>query len=147
MTASNMNTDNLSHHLAGTGLRSTPQREIVYSVLTSKRDHPTADELFARVKQQMPNISLATVYNCLETLVQCNLVRQVTVERGAMRYCPTLHPHAHFFNETTGETIDVEIPAEVLAQVSSVLPKHFKAKSVEILFRGVVDNQNTPTSL
>ena len=139
MTASNMHSDHLSQLLAGTGVRSTPQREIVYSVLTSKRDHPTADELFARVKNQMPNISLATVYNCLDTLVQCKLVRLVNVERGATRYCPNLHPHAHFFNEATGETIDIEIPAEVLAQVSSALPSHLKAKSVDILFRGTID--------
>ena len=44
------------------GLRATPQREHVYSVLLNKRDHPTADEVFARVKAKMPTISLATVY-------------------------------------------------------------------------------------
>ncbi len=142
MTPSYHNSDNLSQRLAGTGIRPTPQREIVYSVLISKRDHPTADEVFARVKHQMPNISLATVYNCLETLVQCHLVRQVNVERGATRYCPNLHPHAHFHDESTGETLDVEIPQHILDQVSSALPAHFKAKSVDILFRGVVENKS-----
>ena len=53
------------------GLRMTKQRKVVYGVLIDeKRDHPTASEVFTRAQNRMPSISLATVYNCLETLVQ-----------------------------------------------------------------------------
>lgn len=126
----------LAQRLATSGLRATPQREVVYSVLLKKRDHPTADEVFARVKSEMPSISLATVYNCLETLVQCDLVRTVNFERGPTRYCPNLHPHAHFHDEQTGETHDIDLPAELIAKVNAVLPDGYDAKSVEIIFRG-----------
>src|SRR5580658_8062020 len=113
--------------LSESGVRSTPQREVVYDVLLKKRDHPTADEVFARVKAEMPTISLATVYNCLEKLVQCNLVRQVNFERGPTRYCPNLQPHAHFHDEATGATYDIDLPASLLDQVKSVLPPNFNA--------------------
>lgn len=126
----------LAQRLADSGLRSTPQREVVYQVLLKKRDHPTADEVFARAKADAPAISLATVYNCLETLVTCNLVRQVNFERGPTRYCPNLTPHAHFHDETTGKTHDVDLPPSLLAQVNAILPADFDAKSVEIIFRG-----------
>jgi Fur family peroxide stress response transcriptional regulator len=128
--------DALAQRLADSGLRSTPQREIVYSVLLSKRDHPTADEVFARVKTDLPTISLATVYNCLETLVQCNLVRSVNFERGPTRYCPNLSPHAHFHDEQSGSTHDIDLPPELIDQVKHVLPAGYDAKSVEIIFRG-----------
>lgn len=128
--------DGLAQRLADSGLRATPQREIVYSVLLKKRDHPTADEVFARVKSELPSISLATVYNCLETLVQCDLVRAVNFERGPTRYCPNLRPHAHFHDEQTGATHDIDLPAELLEKVNSVLPAGYDAKSVEIIFRG-----------
>src|SRR5688572_3077490 len=121
--------DTLSQKLADSGLRSTPQREVVYDVLLKKRDHPTADEVFARVKAELPTISLATVYNCLETLVQCDLVRAVNFERGPTRYCPNLHPHAHFHDEQTGKTHDIDLPADLLTKVSSILPSGFDAKS------------------
>src|SRR5881394_3870738 len=134
--ASPETTDALSQRLATSGLRSTPQREIVYSVLLAKRDHPTADEVFARVKAEMPTISLATVYNCLETLVQCDLVRAVNFERGPTRYCPNLRPHAHFHDEQTGRTHDIDLPPAVLENLNGVLPRGFDAKSVEIIFRG-----------
>ena len=122
--------------LASSGLRATPQREFVYNVLLDQRDHPTADEVYARVRNNLPTISLATVYNCLETLVQCNLVRAVNFERGPTRYCPNLHPHAHFHDESTGATHDIDLPPDVLAQVKSVLPPDYDARSVEITFHG-----------
>jgi Fur family peroxide stress response transcriptional regulator len=136
MLSANQNSEALARRLAGAGLRATPQREVVYSVLLSKRDHPTADDVFARAKADMPVISLATVYNCLETLVQCDLVRAVNFERGPTRYCPNLRPHAHFHDETTGATHDIDLPPELLEQVKGVLPDRFDAKSVEIIFRG-----------
>jgi len=128
--------DGLAQRLADSGLRATPQRELVYSTLLKKRDHPTAEEVFARVKSEMPTISLATVYNCLETLVQCSLIRQVNHERGPTRYCPNLRPHAHFYDEQTGSTVDVELPDTLLAQLKNLLPPGLSASAVEITFRG-----------
>ena len=128
--------DSLTQRLADSGLRATPQREVVYSVLLRKRDHPTAEEVFARVKAELPTISLATVYNCLETLVQCELVRAVNFERSPTRYCPNLRPHAHFHDEQTGRTYDIDLPPAVLAEVNQVLPAGFDSSSVEITFRG-----------
>jgi Fur family peroxide stress response transcriptional regulator len=136
MSTATLNADTLAQKLSDSGLRSTPQREVVYNVLLKKRDHPTADEVFARVKSGLPTISLATVYNCLETLVQCDLVRAVNFERGPTRYCPNLRPHAHFHDEQSGKTHDIDLPAELLEKVSSVLPPGYDAKSVEIIFRG-----------
>jgi len=123
--------------LADSGLRSTPQREVIYSILLNERNHPTADEVFARVKSELPSISLATVYNCLETLVQCKLVKAVNFEREATRYCPNLQPHAHFHDDQTGATNDIPLPAELLNQIKAILPPGYSASSVEITFRGV----------
>jgi Fur family peroxide stress response transcriptional regulator len=136
MSTATLNADALAQKLADSGLRSTPQREVIYNVLLKKRDHPTADEVFARVKSELPTISLATVYNCLETLAQCDLIRAVNFERGPTRYCPNLRPHAHFHDDQTGKTHDIDLPPDLLQQVSSVLPPGYDAKSVEIIFRG-----------
>ena len=134
------NNDALTQRLADSGLRATPQREVVYSVLLGKRDHPTADEVYVRVKSELPTISLATVYNCLETLVQCDLVRAVNFERGPTRYCPNLRPHAHFHDEQSGRTHDIDLPPAVLKKLNELLPQGFDAKSVEITFRGKAAN-------
>jgi Fur family peroxide stress response transcriptional regulator len=126
----------LAKRLTDSGLRPTPQREVVFKIILEKRDHPTADEIFARVKSEMPTISLATVYNCLDTLVSCGLIRQVNLERGATRYCPNLHQHAHFHDEATGQIHDVDLPADLMTRLHEVLPPGFDANSVELTFRG-----------
>ena len=137
-----MNDDHDSHSLllneklGQSGLRSTRQRELIYGLLLDQRDHPTADEVFARAKVVMPSISLATVYNCLETLVTCRLVKQVNFERESTRYCPNLKEHAHFHDEKTGRVFDVDLDSPTLETLRGLLPSGFEASSVEITFRG-----------
>ena len=89
------------------GFRFTAQRREVYDSLLIKRDHPTAVDVFMRVQKRLPGISLATVYNCLETLTGCGLVRTVNHDRQPSRYCANLAPHAHFFCERCGAVYDV----------------------------------------
>ncbi|MEI7799927.1 MAG: Fur family transcriptional regulator [Opitutaceae bacterium] len=145
MSTPSENSATLAKRLIDSGLRPTAQREVVFKVILEKRDHPTADEIFARVKSQMPTISLATVYNCLETLVQCQLIRQVNLERAPTRYCPNLHQHAHFHDETTGQIHDIDLPIELMAQLHDVLPAGFNASSIELTFRGDAAGTAQPT--
>lgn len=129
-------TDLLHQKLAASGLRSTRQREIVYDAILAKRDHPTADEIFARAKQEMPTISLATVYNCLETLVHCDLIKQVHLERESTRYCPNLSEHAHFHDNESGTIYDVQLDPVTIKQLAALLPEGFDVTSLDITFRG-----------
>jgi Fur family peroxide stress response transcriptional regulator len=90
------------------GLRLTPQRRHVYEVLMAKRDHPTATEVFIRAQKRMPSISLATVYNCLETMVGNGLVKAVHVDREPTRFCANLREHGHFHCTECGHVSDIE---------------------------------------
>jgi Fur family peroxide stress response transcriptional regulator len=125
----------LSARLTTGGLRLTPQRQQVYDVLLQKRDHPTAEEVFIRAKKQMPEISHATVYNCLDALVECGLARQVTLDRGATRFCPNMHEHCHFYCDSCDTIFDVDLSANASAGVA--LPKGFHAEHFEIAIHGV----------
>ena len=125
----------LSARLTTGGLRLTPQRRQVYDVLLQKRDHPTADEVFLRAKRAMPEISHATVYNCLDALVDCGLVRQVQIDRGATRFCPNMHEHCHFYCDACDTVYDVDLPDK--PQPGVQLPKGFKAEHFEIAIHGL----------
>jgi len=130
----------LDDALAGSGLRTTRQREHVFAVLMSQRDHPTADEVYARAKRKMPTISLATVYNCLETLVECDLVKKLNYEREPSRFCPNDGDHAHFLDEKSGRVYDIDIPEKFLETVKEVLPSGFEAKKFKLSFTGYAPN-------
>ena len=122
--------------LESSGQRSTKQREHIFALLLEKRDHPTADEIFARARLGMPSISLATVYNCLETLVETKLIRQVNFEREPTRYCPNLTQHGHFYCRESGDIVDIELPKQILSELMNVLPKGFSAQHIEIAYDG-----------
>jgi Fe2+ or Zn2+ uptake regulation protein len=118
------------------GLRMTRQRQEVYRTLMQERDHPTANDVFMRVKDRLPNISLATVYNCLEALVQHGIVRQVNFDRESSRYCPNLAEHGHFHDAATGIIHDVDFkPGVNLADILN-LPPGAVIEDVEITLRG-----------
>jgi Fur family peroxide stress response transcriptional regulator len=114
----------------------TRQRREVYEVLLAERDHPTAAEVFERSRVRVPGISLATVYNCLETLSEAGYVRLLTVDRGPARYCPNLAEHAHFLCDECGQVFDVE-PFSPGAPVGAWrLPEGAAARQVETVLRG-----------
>jgi Fe2+ or Zn2+ uptake regulation protein len=123
----------INERLATSGLRLTPQRQHVYDVLLEKRDHPTAEEVFFRAKEGMPDISMATVYNCLDALVKCDLVKHVNVDRGAGRFCPNMHEHCHFQCVVCGGIFDIDLNK---ARPEIPLPRGFKAIQLEFSIRG-----------
>jgi Fur family peroxide stress response transcriptional regulator len=124
-------------HIHGRGLRMTEQRRAVYDALMAQRDHPTAVEVFMRVKGKMPSISLATVYNCLETLTDCGLVKAVNHDREPSRYCPNLNEHAHLFCEGCGGVMDIPLRSRRKPQDIWELPEDVSILQHEVSFRGL----------
>lgn len=125
--------DRLNERLAARGFRMTTQREHVYNVLAENRDHPTAEQVFMRAKKGMPEISMATVYNCLDTLTQSGLVREVNVDPSAMRYCPNMEDHCHFYCDECGGVHDIEFDG---SRTGVALPRGFQASAFELSIHG-----------
>jgi Fur family peroxide stress response transcriptional regulator len=122
--------------MQGGGLRLTPQRRHVYEVLMEKKDHPTATEVFIRAQKRMSSISLATVYNCLETMVENDLVKAVHVDREPTRFCANLREHGHFHCTECGQISDIEItPSE--DSKGWRLPKGFLVTQQDVTLRGL----------
>lgn len=124
--------ETISHN----GHRLTPQRREVYNVLLEDRNHPTATEVFIKAKKRVPTISLATVYNCLETLVECGLAKQVNVEREATRYCPNLSEHGHFVCDSCGIVSDIPVAKGGSLTQFLKVPTGFSVNHSEITLRG-----------
>ncbi len=118
------------------GLRMTKQRREVYSVLLQNRDHPTANEVFGRVQADMPSISLATVYNCLDALVDHGLINRVNFDREPSRFCVNLTPHVHFQDKKSGVIHDLSFKDG--CQITDVLdlPNGAEVSELELTIRG-----------
>lgn len=135
--------DGYEETISHAGHRLTKQRRQVFDVLLHRRDHPTATEVFIRVKDKLPTISLATVYNCLETLVECGLVKQVNVDRSPTRYCPNLEEHGHFVCESCHHVSDIPLAADRPTACQHPLPNGYLVTSQELTLRGLCPNCST----
>ncbi len=132
-------TGELAEKLSAGGLRLTAQRERIYHVLLAQTDHPTADEVYLRAKAEKPDISLATVYNTLDALVKCGLVKQVNVARVATRYCSNRAAHCHFYCEECGGVHDVELSGS-FGDFPVRLPRDLAARQMDLSIRGACRN-------
>ncbi len=98
------------------GQRFTEQRATIYRYLAGTDVHPTADEVFLAVRRSLPEISLATVYKGLETLVGCGLAVKLNYADDSARYDGRTDPHHHARCVACDSVVDIpgEIPdAEV----------------------------------
>jgi Fur family peroxide stress response transcriptional regulator len=119
------------------GLRQTEQRKAVFEALMAKADHPSAVDVFMRVKTRMPSISLATVYNCLDTLAASGLVRTVNHEREPSRFCANQQDHAHLFCTNCNSVTDLPLRNPVLPSEIWDLPEGVQIADQQVSFRGL----------
>lgn len=107
----------LREALEANGQRFTDQRAAVYRFLLGTTEHPTADEVFTAVRTDIADISLATVYKALETLVSCNLAVKLSYGDDSARYDARTDDHYHSRCLQCGQVRDVP------GQVPEILPQ------------------------
>lgn len=91
----------------------TKQRELLLEAIRSTDAHPTADELFQIVRRDLPAISLATVYRNLNYMVECGLVRRITVPGMPDRFDHYLEAHDHMICDCCGGIFDFSLPFDL----------------------------------
>jgi Fur family peroxide stress response transcriptional regulator len=122
------------------GLAVTPQRLAIFRRLAATDRHPSAEELHAAVRREMPTLSLATVYKTLDTLAGIGAVRPVSRLGARGRWDANLDPHHHLVCTSCGSVTDVAEPRLEAAALpaAAVAERHgFEAAghSVEIFGR------------
>ncbi len=97
--------------LHAAGLRTTTPRLAILQLLEHDTSHPTAEQVYRRLRPAFPSLSLATVYNTLEAFTRRGLCRRVPPLDGRQRFDGTVEAHHHALCIACGSIFD--IPAEV----------------------------------
>jgi Fur family peroxide stress response transcriptional regulator len=130
--------------LRRSGLKLTPQRIAIVRLFAEDGSHPTAQDLFERLRPAFPSMSFATVYNTLDALARAGLAGIVRLpgKRGdAARFDPNSTPHHHAVCDACGAVAD--IAAGTLAPTPAAQAKlrraapGFTVRSVERIYRGL----------
>lgn len=101
-------TTDFAQALRDAGLRVTPQRMVLLSILMGAADHPNADELLARARAVDDSVALATVYRTLSALEEAGLIRKLSLENEPARYEITpAAEHDHIVDIDSGEVIEI----------------------------------------
>ncbi len=98
----------ITNVLSAKKLKITHQRIVVYQAVMETNKHPSAEQVFERIKDNNPSISLATVYKTLETFVENELINKVSSPGGTMRYDAKRKHHNHIYITNTNEILDYE---------------------------------------
>jgi Fe2+ or Zn2+ uptake regulation protein len=90
------------------GLKVTPQRRQIFEALQDDIDHPAAEDVFQRVQDVMPDISLATVYHTLNHLVEMGEILELDLGEGKSRYDLSTEDHHHLVCLGCRRIVDIE---------------------------------------
>jgi Fe2+ or Zn2+ uptake regulation protein len=122
--------------LSSRGVKPTAQRVVITDFLMRTDCHPTAEQVLESVAGALPvPLSMATVYNTLNLLVQAGVIQEVHTEPGGCaRYDANIEQHHHFVDSKSGRIYD--IPFEAVPVLGKSLDKKFKVTNYTVIFYG-----------
>ena len=103
-------------------------------ILDGKNKHFTAETIQKEVSTKGHNISLATIYNCLNKFVNVGLLKQIDQQGEVTIFDTNVSHHHHFLNQNTGELTDIK-PDEITFSKFPEIPKGFQNDGVEVLIK------------
>jgi len=124
----------LTRQLKGKDIRPSYQRIKVLEYLYKKGGHPTADEIYHELSNDIPSLSKSTIYNTLYTLVDAGLVHDVEIDKNENRFDITLSDHGHFQCKACGMIFNFEITID---QVPVVGLDQFEITQKNVYFKGL----------
>lgn len=119
-------------------IKPTIHRVIILDYLMQTKEHPTAEMIFSKIRQDFPTISLATVYNTLELLEKSGLVRSVKFQHENCRFDFAEEDHLHLYISDRNEIIDL-YDRQLIEIIQQKLIEHkfknFKLENISIEIR------------
>jgi len=136
--------DEMLRDLRGAGLKLTPQRIAIVRQFADDGSHPTAQDLFERLRPAFPSMSFATVYNTLDALARARLAGIVRLpgKRGdAARFDPNTSAHHHAVCDRCGAVVDIAAgtlqPSPAAVRKLRRSAPGFSVHAVERIYRGL----------
>lgn len=128
--------DDLIKILNDYGIQPSAQRVAVAEYVLTTEDHPSADQVFAKVSSNFPMISRATIYNTLNLFVERGLLRELHIAAGRVVFDPNLKRHHHFIDEDSGEIKDIHGYQLEVGNLESL--KDLEINDYQVVLRGKI---------
>jgi Fur family transcriptional regulator, peroxide stress response regulator len=126
--------DDLLNELKKKKIRLSHQRLKVLEYLTQNYIHPTADQIYNGLHDEVPTLSKTTVYNTLNSLVEAGLIRVINIEDNETRYDIVIENHGHFKCQSCRKIFDFNIDID---SFDTHELNEFKIIDKNIYFKGI----------
>lgn len=100
-------------------VRVTPQRLAIAEVVLNSSDHPTVQQIYERVRDHFPSMTLATIYSTLGVLQKSGLIQELPFQRMS-RYEPNMEPHVNLVCIQCEDVLDADTGSAVQDAVVSL---------------------------
>ena len=117
--------------------RETKQREAILNALRSADSHPTADQIYATVRNLLPNISKGTVYRNLKILREEGEIAELNLSSTVSRYEGRPENHYHFRCESCDRVFDLDEPVNNKLNERVAQRTGFQVSYHQLEFRGL----------
>lgn len=128
------NLNELTEKLKSKNIRLSHQRLKVLEYVAEHRTHPTVDQVYSDLHQEIPTLSKTTVYNTLNALMDAGLVKVITIEDNETRYDIVTENHGHFKCQNCGRIYDFKIDIDSFEAQDL---KDFKILDKDVYFKGI----------
>lgn len=91
-----MSIEDIRKHLTDHGVKASLPRVKIYEYLATNRLHPTVDDIYNSLNEELLTLSKTTVYNTLNLFVKNHIATQVLIEDNEVRYDADMSNHGHF---------------------------------------------------
>lgn len=120
------------------GLRVTPQRVAIYDLLAHSKKHPTAQMIYETIKPKYPHLSLMTVYNTLNTLVEVGVVSDLgRIGDGFAHFDADTTAHINLACTCCKEIVDIETDVFHMLGTEVVEKSGYRIQGSRLLYFGV----------
>ncbi len=126
--------------------RMTRQRKIILEILKNTKIHPTADWIYDQVRQELPNISLGTVYRNLKVLKEMGEIRELDYGSTYSRFDGKPENHYHFVCNSCDKVIDIDLPVDYSLEEKVQEQNGFKIEEHRLEFYGSCNDCLSPAS-
>ncbi|MFN4150728.1 MAG: Fur family transcriptional regulator [Candidatus Sericytochromatia bacterium] len=131
-----LTTKEIENLLKQKGIQPTAQRIAVCKYVLCEAEHTTVDEVKEWADNNFPKISLATVYNTLNVLVESGLIKALKLSHSdKVIYDNNTRNHYHFLDEATGKIYDID-PEQI--SLSYNLEPNFMINDCELIVKGTI---------
>jgi len=117
-----LDTNDVINFFREKGLKVTSQRLAICTFILSRKDHPTAEQIYQELRNEYPTISLGTIYKTLHLLQELGLIQELGFTEGSARYDPDMELHINMVCSKCGKISD------------------YKAENVEKLWSAIISD-------